>query len=270
MIFFTLKLMIIGIIAGSIGTIIGAGGGFFVIPYLIIFEKFPPALAAGTSLGMVFFNSISGAIAYYRQKRVDITTGIKFALATIPGAISGSYIVKYLPVKAFNITFAVFLVLVSIYMFFKPEKTGRDSTKPFLGIPFNTQRQLTDVFGNQYNISFNIYLGIAISFFVGFLSSILGIGGGIIHVPALTYLFNFPIHFATATSTFILSITSFTGVISHILNSNVIIKYSIFLGIGAIIGAQLGAKIAPKIKSKPLTRIVAVVFVFTAIRMLTL
>jgi uncharacterized protein len=264
------KLIMIGIFAGTIGTLIGAGGGFFVIPYLIIFEKFSPALAAGTSLGMVLFNSISGTIAYHRQKRIDFATGIKFAIATIPGAIAGSFLVKLIPSKTFHISFGILLFLVSLYMFLKPETLSRDKDKPLWGIPYTTNRQFTDAFGKEYDISYNVYFGIGISFFVGFLSSSLGIGGGIIHVPAMTLALNFPIHLATATSTFILLITSFTGSFSHYYNDNVFLKYSLFLGLGAIIGAQVGAKIAPKVKGRLLSKIVAVVFVITAIRMLLL
>src|SRR5207244_7591248 len=82
----------LGFVVGTFGTLIGAGGGFLLVPLLLIGYHFQPPDAVGTSLALVFLNAASGSFAYLRQRRVDLSLGWKFAAATIPGAIGGAYL----------------------------------------------------------------------------------------------------------------------------------------------------------------------------------
>ena len=84
----------------------------------------------------------------------------------------------------------------------------------------DVSRHIVTAEGETYDYNFNPLVGIAISFAVGYLSSFLGIGGGIIHVPALIYFLDFPVHIATATSHFILAIMALTGTVVHIFTGN--------------------------------------------------
>ena len=97
-------------------------------------------------------------------------------------------------------------------------------------------------------MGYNKYLGLILSTFVGFISSLLGIGGGIVHVPALVHLLNFPVHIATATSHFVLSIMALSGSAVHYFSgtlSNSFLEIGL-LSVGAIIGAQIGARLSKK------------------------
>ena len=109
-----------------------------------------------------------------------------------------------------------------------------------------------------------------ISFFVGFLSSLLGIGGGIIHVPALTTLLNFPLHIATATSHFILAVMALGGTIVHIIQGNFKGEWlrTISIGAGIIVGAQVGAYFSNKLKDKLIIRILAFALLAVGVRLL--
>ena len=107
----------IGIFVGTYGTLIGAGGGFILVPLLLIlFPDESPALVTATSLAVVFVNSVSGSIAYARARRIGWKTGLLFALATVPGAIAGSYLVKYIPRDAFAVGFGCLLLLLAAYL----------------------------------------------------------------------------------------------------------------------------------------------------------
>ncbi|MCP8317840.1 MAG: sulfite exporter TauE/SafE family protein [archaeon] len=86
-----LSLFALGVGIGAFGTLIGVGGGFLTVPLLIIVYGFEPRLAVGTSLALVFFNTFSGSLAYLKQKRVDVKTGLMFTVLTIPGSILGAY-----------------------------------------------------------------------------------------------------------------------------------------------------------------------------------
>ena len=107
-----------------------------------------------------------------------------------------------------------------------------------------------DVAGLPEGFTFNQFWGISSSFVVGFLSSIFGIGGGVIHVPLMIYLLGFPVHMATATSHFVLACSAAFGVVSHFMLDHIIWLPAICISIGAAIGAQIGAKISKKTKSK--------------------
>jgi len=109
-----------------------------------------------------------------------------------------------------------------------------------------------------------------IAFFVGVLSSILGIGGGIIHVPVLTQLLNFPIHLATATSQFIVTITTASGIGTHLANKTYgteFVRVAV-LAISAIIGSQLGARLSNRVKGTLIVRLLGIGLAIVAIRLL--
>ena len=105
---------------------------------------------------------------------------------------------------------------------------------------------------------------------VGFISSLLGIGGGIIHVPALVRILKFHIHVATATSHLILAITALTGTIVHIATGAFHHGWrrTVCLAIGVVIGAQIGARLSTRIHGTWILRALAIALVFVGIRLL--
>ncbi|WP_425060277.1 hypothetical protein SCACP_09540 [Sporomusa carbonis] len=227
--------VIFGLALGAFGTLLGIGGGVILVPVFLLLMHYTPQYAIGTSLAVVFFNALSGTFAYIRQKKVYYDAGIRFSLATIPGAFFGSYFAKYFTSNSFNMTFGILLTLLAFIIFYR-SVSSKVEEKPF----------------NKEEFQYNRLLGVLLSFVVGFLSSILGIGGGPIHVPILIYLLGFPTHVATATSHFVLAISSFVGVVSHYVLGNILLVPAIATGIGATVGAQLGARLSLKMQSRPI------------------
>jgi len=90
------------------------------------------------------------------------------------------------------------------------------------------------------------------------------VGGGIIYVPTMSYLFAFPAHVATATSTSIIALTALVATASHTFYHDVRWLAAILLAIGAVAGAQLGARIAPRIRAPGLLRLFALAMLLTA------
>ena len=111
-------------------------------------------------------------------------------------------------------------------------------------------------------------VGISISIVVGFISSIFGIGGGLIHVPALIYLMGFPTHMATATSQSILAVSTTVGVITHLIENHIVFSIAIPTSIGAIFGAQAGARIAKRLKAKAILAHMSVAVFALAVRLI--
>jgi uncharacterized protein len=244
-------LVVLGFIAGTFGTLVGAGGGFIVMPVLMVFYKdMPPVALTAVSLAMICGNSVSGSIAYARMKRINYRAGLLFALTAVPGSIIGAIIVDYISRHEFYAFFGIVLFLVSLFLMVKPGKI----------------KESHDGLIHKFNINF----GIVSSFFVGMLSSLLGIGGGIIHVPVMIYLLGFPVHIATATSHFVLAIMTFSATVFHIASGDLTGRYAMALGliIGVIAGAQLGAWASNKIGGKGIVRGLAIALLIAAARIL--
>lgn len=259
----------LGFLVGTFGTLIGAGGGFILVPVLLLLypDKSPETITA-ISLAVVFFNSLSGSAAYARMKKIDYKSGIIFAIATLPGSILGSLTTSLIPRNIFNMIFGVVLLVGSIYLFIRPQNTSREGKHS----KYDVTRTVTDKDGMVYTFSYNPLLGIVISVLVGYLSSLLGIGGGIIHVPVMIQVLNFPVHLATATSHFVLAAMSLSGSTVHLTTgvlSNGIIQ-TIGLSIGVLFGAQLGAKLSRKLKGGWIVRSLALALGIAGIRILVM
>ena len=267
-----LVLLLIGFIVGTLGTLIGAGGGFILVPFLIFIEpNFSSETITAISMAIVACNAISGSVAYVASRRVDFKAGVTFALFTIPGSILGVITTKYISRNIFDVIFGTVLLLLAAFLFIKGGKK-QSITNPVAAKKGWVQQRLTDKWNEEYIYSYDIRKGSVLSVFVGYFSPLLGIGGGIIHVPAMVEWLRFPVHIATATSHFILAVMATVSVLVHIYNGNyndpAILKMVIWLGIGAIAGAQLGAFLSRRIKGMIIIKALAISLGLVSIRIL--
>lgn len=264
-----LSLIALGFGVGAYGTLIGAGGGFVLMPLLILlYPDKSSDLLTSISLAVVFFNALSGSEAYALMKRIDYKSGLLFAVATVPGAVIGALNTSLVPRRFFDIIFGVLLICGSIFLSLDVKSMAlRNRGKPSR---FQMTHSLTDSYGKHYQYSFNPVTGFILSLFVGYISSFLGIGGGIIHVPVLTYFLSFPIHIATATSHFILAIMALTGTIVHIVKGNFSqgVHLTISLAIGVVLGAQVGAHLSEKVKGTWIIRSLSLALGLVGIRII--
>ena len=261
-------LLIIGFGVGTFGTLVGAGGGFLLVPLLALLEPLLPTEGiTAISLGVVAFNATSGAIAYARQRRIDYRSGLPFAIATLPGSVIGVLVVRFVARQVFDLIFALMLIGLAIFLVVSHE--DEPTVAPEGGGWGHVLRTLRDRAGVEYVYRVNVPLGVALSAGVGFLSSFLGIGGGVIHVPALVGLLRFPPHIATATSHFVLAIMATVGTGVHLAAGDLagLIGQTVVLGIGAVLGAQLGARLSSRVHGVLIVRILAVSLVFVGVRL---
>ena len=234
-ILFWITLFASGFLAATVGSLIGAGGGFILVPILLL--KFPHE-SAGVITSMsqivVLITSISACIIYARDKRISYQWSFSIAISGIIGMASGAYTVEQLSRTSFQLLFGTTCLVLTIYLFLKPLRKGA-------AISIEDARKLSI----QLNIKKRIGLFI-LGLFTSFMGGILGIGGGILIVPSLVQIFSFPAHFATATSQMVILITSPAAVLVHMANTPINEKFITIclLGAGAIVGAQAGARIS--------------------------
>ena len=228
----------------------GAGGGFILVPALLLFVNMPPQIAVGTALIIVFINALSGSWAYIKQKRVDYKLTKYLVIGAIPGSFIGLQLAKVISPDLFYQIFAGLLILFGIYLLFK------NSSKQEL------PRGETIIFTSKVNMNL-IGLGIV----MGMISTFFGIGGGWLLVPVLIYLFQIAPHYATATSIFSLCIYSLAGGLLHIYSGNVDWNAIIWGGTGAIIGSQIGAYLSNKISGKIILQMLSFLLIIIGIRL---
>jgi uncharacterized protein len=264
---FFLLLSLIGVGVGAYGTLIGAGGGFLLVPILLLlYPQETPAQLTSVSLATVFANAASGSVAYLRARRVDLRTAIPFAIATIPGAVLGAVVIHGVARGTFELLFGVALGVLAIYLLWRPVR-GEGSAQL---APETAHRVLVDAQGHRYEYGFNLPLGIAASAVIGFVSSFLGIGGGIIHVPVMTQLLGFPVHVATGTSHAVLAVMAGTGTAVHAISGvfGPVVRRTVVLSAGVVVGAQIGARLSDRTGGPRIVRLLGVGLLAVAARLL--
>jgi uncharacterized protein len=267
-----LLFLALGFAVGTYGTLIGAGGGFVLMPVLLLlYPNESPEKLTSISLAVVFMNALSGSGAYAPMKRIDYKSGLLFAVATVPGAVIGALHTSHVPRRLFDAVFGILLVVAAVFLVLRPnlQEAGGRGHAPGR---YWMKRHLVEADGTLADYAFNPVLGFILSLFVGYVSSFLGIGGGIIHVPALVYLLHFPVHVATATSHFILAIMALTGTLVHVLNGSLThgVHHLFFLAAGVVLGAQVGAHLSRFMRGDWIIRSLAVALGLVGIRILFL
>ncbi len=252
----TVVLIPLGFLTGLLGTLVGAGGGFIMLPVLIfLYPELEPETITAISMTVIFFNALSGTIAYARMRRIDYKAGLVFAVMALPGAYLGTLATHHISQRLFHALVGSILLAIALFLIYRTRRAAKLPREHGAGM---SRRQLL--------------LGGILSAGVGFVSSLIGIGGGIIHVPALIYLLGFPVHAATATSHFVLVFTSATAVGGHLAMGSLtaVLPQIVCLSAGVIVGAQIGARLSRRVKGTWIIRGLAGAVGVVSLRILAL
>jgi uncharacterized membrane protein YfcA len=262
-------LIILGIVAGIIGSLVGLGGGILIVPALMylagVFPAFhgvTPQIAIGTSLFVIIFTGLSSTLAYMKYKLVDYKSGLIFFIGSGAGSIAGAYVSNMFQADSFSLWFGIFMIVISLSL--KLKRKERPAEKTHGGVI----RTFQESDGTVYTYSYHVWTGISIAIVVGFLGGLFGIGGGSLMVPAMILLFLFPPRVAIATSMFIIFLSSITGSIAHIASGHVNWLFALCLAPGAWVGGRLGAFINRTLKSNVLVLVMRWVLVLIGLRMI--
>ncbi|MDR4889966.1 sulfite exporter TauE/SafE family protein [Fredinandcohnia sp. QZ13] len=263
-------LVAIGIFAGGYGAIVGAGGGFLFVPALLLLFHVDPIIAAGTGLVIVLINSLSGVFGYAKQKRIDYRTGILVGIGAFPGTFIGVKLLQSYSSTYFYFFFASVLVFLGFFLVIKntnllKKKNMRQEAKNEAAATGEAIDNIT--FNPQAATRLQAKWLIPLGFFMGILSSYLGIGGGWMLVPILVYIFRVPTYIATATSIFSLCLYSSVGVFLQVWHGNIDWLIVAFGGAGIILGSQLGVFLSQKIPSRIIMQMLSFLLIVIGFRM---
>ncbi|CAM2057470.1 putative membrane transporter protein [Desulfovibrionales bacterium] len=291
-----LGLIFFGFVVGGYGTLVGIGGGPLIIPVLATFYRYDVPTVVATSMLVIFCNTLSGTVAYWRERRIDIVSGTKFGLASIPGALLSVLAVAHVHVNVFSFLFGFFLLILALYVFLypvtaeytnlavsnwwggianlrRPSRTRLAWGSEFLGPSTSSSsqfvtRRIEDCSGHCFSYQVNESLGIWLAVGIGAFSTFLGIGGGLIMVPVLIYMLSFPVHVAMATSHYITAINAGFTLIPLLSQGAIPWNIALYIAGGAIFGAQIGAKLSGRLCGKRLLQLLTPVFLLAAIKLM--
>jgi len=259
--------LLIGVAAGMIGSIAGLGGGIFFVPALLLIGNLyhpgsvTPQIAAATSLIVIAVTALSSTMSYFKQKKVELQTALLFCIGSAPGAIAGVYFNTLLETKQFSLLFGLFQLCMFALLMVKDKLKPRNLNWPI-------KRTFVDNEGVEWEYGYSRLAVILVAFFVGLTSSLFGVGGGVLMVPAMLVLFRFPPHLATATSMAVIFFSSVVGSVTNITHGNVEWLYAAMLAPGAWAGGKLGAFAASRLKGKTIVLILRLLILCIAIQMI--
>ncbi len=240
----------LGLAIGAYGTIIGAGGGFVLVPaLLLLYPEYEPEQVTSISLFVVFLNAVSGSAAYARQRRIDYVTGALFAACSAPGVVVGALVVEFVPTRVFMALFGTMLLTLA---FTSARNRPSAVRQPLRGAGVLVRR-VADPEGRTYIYAYRVWQAMAMGLAIGFISSLFGIGGGVIQVPAMIMLLHIPVQFAVATSLFTLSFMTGGASVVHGITGTLAgdqLARATALAVGAVPGAQIGAMLAVRVRSR--------------------
>jgi hypothetical protein len=240
-----LLLVPLGLVAGVYGTIIGAGGGFVLVPaLLLLFRDKPADQLTAITLTVAALSGVSAFIAYARQGRIDYLTALLMGGVAVPGGILGVIAIHVLPRPVFDTVFGVLLLVVGAMTLRRRDAAVTADVPAGPGV---LQREIVAADGMVYRYAYPMWRGLGLSGGVGFFSNLLGIGGGVLQVPVMITILSIPLAVAVPTSTLMLLFSSVAGVAVHIADGHLAgenTTMALLLGAGAVPGAQLGAFLA--------------------------
>ncbi|MED4876769.1 sulfite exporter TauE/SafE family protein [Anoxybacillus geothermalis] len=284
-------LVLIGFIAGSLGSLAGLGGGVVIVPSLLFFgalgwlSAVTPQVAVGTSLVVIIFNGLSSTLSYMKDKMVDYPSGLLFCIGSVPGAVIGAWVNNTLSAGHFSLYFGLFLIAMSVFLSLSQKKTKRsadetaaakengaertaaEQARPAPWWRRRVVRTYTDRNGEVFTYGYQPLMAVAIAFVVGFFGGLFGIGGGSLMVPAMIVLFRFPPHVAVATSMLMIFLSSLIGSLTHVAMGNVQWPFALALIPGVWIGAKTGAWINKRMPSRTLVVVLRLVLVLLGARL---
>ncbi len=219
---FVITCIAIGLAAGLLSGLFGVGGGTVIVPLLLLFLRFEQRLAAGTSLAAIVPTATVGVVSYAVHGSVAWIPALILAAGAVVGAQIGTWLLARLPQNALRWGFIGFLLVVIVMLFVVVP--SRDA---------------------ELELTVLVVVALAgLGLFTGIMAGLLGVGGGVIVVPALMFLFGTSDLVAKGTSLLMMIPTAISGTVGNIRRRNVDLPAAALIGVAACTTTALGAWIA--------------------------
>jgi uncharacterized membrane protein YfcA len=259
--------LLMGTLSGSLGAMVGIGGGVFLVPFLVLVVGLPFHQAAAVSLAAVIATSTAVSAATAGKHLINLRLGMVLEVATAAGGLAGGLTAQMLPPELLQASFAVVALFVAAALARRTETPPlpHDAEVGQLGGRFVDERTGETV---TYRVN-RLPAGLAASFFAGNLSTLLGIGGGVVKVPILVTWCGVPMRVAAATSAFMIGVTATSGAVIYYGHGEMNAALAASAVLGTQMGSAAGMRLASRVRARGLQMVLAGVLVLVAVLMLT-
>ncbi|MFO7296829.1 MAG: permease [Proteobacteria bacterium] len=273
-----LMLLGMGLSVGVLSGMFGIGGGFIITPFLILLGV-PPLVAVGTGVSQVVAVSVSSAINHWRSNNIDFQMGLLLLGGGIIGATTGVALQRLLKALGqldvfISLSYVLVLGVIGTLMFLESFRALRKhQIQPHVSARRGGQH--TWIQGLPFKMRFRtskLYVSaippVAIGIFVGWLTAIIGVGGGFVIIPALIYLMRVPTRVAIGTSVFqVIFVAAYSTLLHSTQNFSVDLLLAIPLMVGGVVGAQYGVRIGQLLNAEQLRILLALLVLAVCFRM---
>ena len=246
---------------------LGLGGGVFLVPFLNLVLGFPFGVAAAISLTTVIATSSTVSAGRTGKQLINMRLGMLLEVATAGGSFLGGVTAQFVSQSALQRMFGLVAVMVALIMLTRLRRRNvildPAAAPGLLGGRYHEEESGGTV---TYRVK-RLPLAIAASFFAGNVSSLLGIGGGIIKVPVLNAWCGLPLRVAAATSAFMIGVTAAASVFVYFARGDVVLPVAAAVALGALPGSLAGARLGQRVEARALKIFMAVVLLVVGGRM---
>lgn len=245
-----IELGIVAAGASILGAMLGLGGGVFIVPIFTLFLGVDEKVAIGASAVAVVFNSIIGSSNHLRSRFTNVRLVVLLLLPTATGALIGALFAVNAPERILNAIFGAVLTYAAVSMLLKRQLEHPDPS--LLPDPWHLAASYYDPATGQTvrYIPQRMPLGLSVSGLAGVISGMLGVGGGVIQVPAMNLLMRVPVKAAAGTSAVMVGITavatSFVFYAEEQIDPTVVTPALI----GVMVGSQIGSRLTRRVKAQ--------------------
>ncbi len=216
-------IVVVGLLAGFLAGLFGVGGGILIVPGLVLAAHMTQRLAHGTSLAAVVPISVASLVTYAAHDNVDWSVALWLAIGAVAGAIIGTHLLHVLPHRTLAILFIVVLVASALRLFLAADADGRGDLTPA-----------------------SVVALMIVGLITGILAGLLGVGGGIVMVPAMILLFGIEPVVAKGTSAAVIIAAAVMGTWRNRANDNTDLRAAAVIGASGIVTAAIGGVLADR------------------------
>jgi uncharacterized membrane protein YfcA len=258
-----LAILVVALGAGILGSMVGLGGGVFMVPIFSVFLGVPLKTAIAASAVSVVVNSLGGAAVYLRHRMVNLRLGLLLLISTTLGAIIGGLLVLNAPVNALRVVFAI--TLYAMVMMMLRQRTLAESTE-LPDDPLGLRASYYDPARGEdvTYVPTRVLPGMGLSTIAGVVSGLLGIGGGAVQVPLMNAIMRVPVKAAAATSVFMVGITVVASALLYYTAGLISPEVAAPAILGVFLGSQTGSQLARRVRGRVLSRILIVILLYLA------
>jgi uncharacterized membrane protein YfcA len=269
--YFETAIALVSMVAGAFGALLGLGGGFILIPFLTLVLGVHIHYAIGASLVSVIATSSGAAAAYVKDRMTNVRVAILLEIGTTLGAITGVAIASRINQSGLFLLFSVLLAWSAFAMLRRREGPGEDQAVPPDTLADRLRLHSEYPGGkNREMIPYRVArtrLGIVLMYFAGCVSALLGIGSGILKVPAMDQAMRIPIKVSSATSTFMIGVTTATSAGIYFMRGDIIPGLAGPVAFGVLIGSQVGSRWLGKWNGQTIRWVFVIILALVAIEM---